>query len=239
MVAATLLRRRGIHLLSRPHWGALRRIGHASVRNTWLNNSLQAPTLLAPILVTGLLGAKQGGAFFVASTVLTVVIMLSFHFSTALYAASAADPDGLAAKLRLTLRICLLGGLAGVPFVIAVAHPLLHVFGPEYAARATVALQITVVGYFGSVLKNHYVALLRIHDHITRGAVFGTVTCVIRLIAMVSGALAGGLLGVSLALLAVMTAEGLYTVPALRRALRGHDPLPYAPRRRLMPARKL
>jgi O-antigen/teichoic acid export membrane protein len=225
-VAAALLRLRGVRLVSRPQWAALREIGRASARNTWLNNSLQAPVLLAPILVTGLLGAEEGGAFYVASTVMTVVVMLSFHFSTALYAANAADPAGLAAKLRLTLRVCLLGGVAGVPLVIVAAHPLLHVFGPQYAARATLSLQLMVIGYFGSVLKNHYVAVLRIYDEITRAAVFGTVTCAIRLAAIVAGALAGGLLGVSVALLAVMTAEGLYTVPALRRALRAHDPAP-------------
>ncbi|HEY3877522.1 MAG TPA: hypothetical protein VGM12_02870 [Trebonia sp.] len=225
-VAAVLLRLRGVRLVSRPQWAALREIGRASARNTWLNNALQAPVLLAPILVTGLLGAEEGGAFYVASTVMTVVVMLSFHFSTALYAANAADPAGLAAKLRLTLRVCLLGGLVGVPLVIVAARPLLHVFGPQYAARATLSLQLMVVGYFGSVLKNHYVALLRISAEITRAAVFGTVTCAIRLAAIVAGALAGGLLGVSVALLAVMTAEGLYTVPALRRALRAQDPAP-------------
>jgi O-antigen/teichoic acid export membrane protein len=220
-VAAALLRRRGVRLLSRPQWAALRRIGRASVRNTWLNNTLQAPVLLTPILATGLLGADEGGAFYVASTVMTVVVMLSFHFSTALYAANAADPAGLAAKLRLTLRVCLLGGVAGVPLVIVAAHPLLHVFGPQYANRATISLQIMVLGYYGSVLKNHYVALLRIYDQITKAAVFGTVTCAVRLVAVIAGARADGLVGLSAALTVVMCAEGLYTLPALRAALRG------------------
>jgi O-antigen/teichoic acid export membrane protein len=224
VVAAVLLRRRGVRLMSRPNWARLRQIGHASARNTWLNNMAQAPVLLTPILVTGLLGAEDGGAFYVASTVMTVVVMLSFHFTTALYAANAADPRGLAAKLRFTLRVCLLGGVAGVPLVIVAARPLLHVFGPRYAALAAVPLGLMVVGYFGSVLKNHYIALLRIHDEINRAAVYATVTCALRLGALVAGALAGGLTGVALALLAVMTAEGLYTVPALRRALRAHDP---------------
>lgn len=220
-VAAALLRVRGVRLLSKPQWGMLRRIGRASVRNTWLNNALQAPVLLAPMLVTGLLGAEQGGAFYVASTVLGVVVMLSFHFTTALYAANAADPDGLAAKLRFTLRVCLLGGVAGVPLVLALAHPLLHVFGAEYAARATLPLDLMTVGYFGSVLKNHYVALLRIYDEITKAAVFATATCAIRLVALVTGALADGLVGVSVGLLVVMCAEGLYAIPALRAALKG------------------
>ena len=223
-VAAALLRLRGIRLLCRPQWAMLRDIGRASVRNTWLNNTLQAPSLVGPMLVTGLLGAEQGGAFYVAYTVLSIAIMLSFHFSTALYAASAADQEGLAAKLRFTLRVCLLCGLAGVPLVIVIAHPLLRVFGPQYAERATLPLVVMIAGYFGSVLKNNYVALLRIADKINKAAVFSTLTCVVRLAAMTAGGLAYGLIGVSVALLVSMCAEGLYTVPALRAALSGERP---------------
>jgi O-antigen/teichoic acid export membrane protein len=225
-VAATVLRLRGVRLLSRPRWAVLRGIGGASARNTWLNNALQAPGLAGPMLVTGLLGAEHGGAFYVAYTALAIATMLPFHFTTALYAANAADPGGLAAKLRFTLRVCLLGGVAGVPLMVVAAHPVLHVFGAQYAARATLPLIVMAASYFGSVLKNHYVALLRIADEITTAAVYATVTGVIRLAAMAVGGLAGGLLGVSVALLVSSTAEGLYTIPALRAAVKGELPLP-------------
>jgi hypothetical protein len=38
---------------------------------------------------------------------------------------------------------------------------------------------------------------------------------------VIAGAIAGGLTGVAVALLIVMTGEGLYALPALRAALRG------------------
>jgi O-antigen/teichoic acid export membrane protein len=218
---AIVLRRRGVTLLVRPQWRALRQIGRASVTNTWLNNALQVPVLMTPMLVTGMLSAADGGAFYVASTVVMVAVMLPYHFTTALYAASTTDPSGLAAKVRLTLRICLLGGLVGVPLVILCAHPLLQLFGAQYAARATLPLQLMILGYFGSVLKNHYIALCRINRQITKAAVFATITLVIRLVAVIAGGIAGGLTGVAVALLVVMCAEGLYAVPALRAALRG------------------
>ena len=221
LIPVTLvLRRRGVHLVTRPQWRSLRRLGRASVINTWLNNALQVPVLATPILVTGLLSAADGGAFYVASTVVMVAVMLPYHFTTALYAASTADPSGLAVKVRVTLRICLLGGLAGVPLVIVCAHPLLRLFGAEYADRATVPLQLMILGFFGSVLKNHYIALCRISRQLTRAAVFATAALVARMAAVVAGALAGGLTGVAVALLAVMCAEGVYAVPCLRTALR-------------------
>jgi len=221
---ALLLHRRGIRLFARPKWRALSHIGRTSVTNTWLNSGLQVPVLAVPILVTGILAGANGGAYYVASTVLTVAVMLPYHFTTGLYAVSAADPRGLAVKLRMTLRICLLGGLIGVPVVIICAHPVLRLFGAQYAARATIPLQLMIVGYFGSVLKNHYVALCRISGNISRAAVFATVALVVRLGATITGALTGGLIGVSLALLVVMTAEGLYATPAVMAALRKGDP---------------
>jgi O-antigen/teichoic acid export membrane protein len=229
VLTAVLLARRGVRLVTRPRWRALRHIGRESATNTWLNNALLAPVLLTPMLVTALLHAADGGAFYVASMVMSTTIMLSFHFTTALYAASASDPHGLAAKLRFSLRICLLGGLAGVPLVMLAAHPLLHVFGAQYAARAALPLELMIGGYFGSVLKNHYVAVCRIDGKVVKAAVFATVACAVRLAAIVTGALTHGLVGVSVALLIVMCAEGLYALPALRAALRRGHPRAASP----------
>ena len=216
-----LLRRRGMRLTARPEWRRLRGLGRASVSNTWLNNMLQAPVLAMPLLVTGTLSAADGGAFYVAWTVVMVAVLLPFHFTTALYAASAADPRGLAAKLRFSLRISMLAGLAGVPLVIACAHPLLRLFGAGYAARAAVPLELLIAGYFGSVLKNHYIALCRISGRITQAGIYATVSTAARLGAAVAGAVIGGLDGLSIALLLVMTAEGLAVLPPVRAALNG------------------
>jgi len=182
---------------------------------------LQAPVLAMPMLVTGTLSAADGGAFYVAWTVVMVAVLLPFHFTTALYAASAADPRGLAAKLRFSLRISALAGLAGVPLVIACAHPLLRLFGAGYAARAAVPLELLITGYFGSVLKNHYIALCRISGRIAQAGIYATVSTAARLGAAVAGAMAGGLVGLSIALLIVMTAEGIVVIPPVRAALNG------------------
>jgi O-antigen/teichoic acid export membrane protein len=221
-----LLRRRGMRLSARPEWRLLRALGRASVSNTWLNNMLQAPVLAMPMLVTGMLSAADGGAFYVASTVVMVVVLLPFHFTTALYAASAADPRGLATKLRFSLRISMLAGLGCVPLVIVSAHLLLRLFGAGYAARAAVPLELLVMGYFGSVLKNHYIALCRISGRITQAGIYATVSTAARFGAAVAGAMAGGLVGLSIALLLVMTAEGIVVIPPVWAALNGRTSRP-------------
>ena len=117
-----LLARRGVRLTAAPQWRALRRLGRASVGDTWLNNALQVPRLTLPILVTWLLSAPSGGAFWVAWSIATLTSLVPTHLTTALFAVGAADPRGLAAKVRFTLRTCLLGGLVGVPVVILAAR---------------------------------------------------------------------------------------------------------------------
>ena len=213
-----LLRRRGVRLLAAPRWRALRRLGRDSASNTWLNNALLAPALVMPLVVTGLLSPAEGGAFYVAWNIVTLTSWLSFHFTSALYATGAADPHGFAAKLRFTLRTCMYCGLIGVPLVVVGAHPLLRLFGSEYAARAAVPLQWLMLGYFGGVLKSHYVALCRISQRITRAGVYATATCAARLAAACVGAVTGGLIGLSVALAVVMTAEGIVALPAVWRA---------------------
>jgi O-antigen/teichoic acid export membrane protein len=218
--AALVLRRQGIRLVATPRWRALQRLGRASAGNIWLNNALQGPRLAVPLVVTALLSPAHSGAFYVAWTIVTLTSLLPNHFATALYAAGAATARGLAGKLRFTLRTCMLSGLAGVPLVVLCAHPLLRLFGAAYAAGGTVPLELLTLGYFGSVIANHYIALCRISRQLTRGAIFATASAAARLAAVAAGAATGGLTGLSLALLAVMCAEGLYAAPAVRRGLR-------------------
>ena len=108
-----------------------------------------------------------------------------------------------------------------MPLIIVSAHLLLRLFGAGYAARAAVPLELLIMGYFGSVLKNHYIALCRISGRITQAGIYATVSTAARFGAAVAGAKADGLVGLSIALLLVMTAEGIVVIPPVRAALNG------------------
>ncbi len=221
VAVALLLRRRNITVLPTPAWGALRSLGRVSVGHTWLNNALQAPRLALPLVVTGLMPAAASGAFYVAWTIVSLTYLLPYHFTTVLYAVGSADSRVLRDKLRVTLRLSLGAGVIGIPVLIVIAHPLLTLFGSEYANQAALPLQILALGYFGSVLKNSYVAVCRVRDQISRAAWFATVTCVVRLVAGAVGALVDGLPGLAVALLVAMTIEGAAATPTVLRVIRG------------------
>lgn len=224
LAVALLLWRRHISVLPTPAWSALRRLGRASVGHTWLNNALQAPRLALPLVVTGLMPAAASGAFYVAWTIVSLTYLLPYHFTTVLYAVGSADAGVLRDKLRVTLRLSLAAGVIGIPVLIVIAHPLLRLFGSEYADQAALPLQILALGYFGSVLKNSYVAVCRVRDRISGAAWFATVSCVGRLAAAGLGALLDGLPGLAVAMLVAMTIEGVAATPTVWRVLRGGAP---------------
>jgi len=114
----------------------------------------------------------------------------------------------------------------GLPFAVTTAHPLPHVIGAAYSAPNTMPHEAMIAGYFGSVLKDHYFALptsspcphprrdhqggdLR-HDDARRPA------------GSPRGRGARGRPDRRFGrLLVVMSAEGRYAIPTLRRTLKG------------------
>lgn len=217
IAVVVVLRAHGHRSLYRPDWRVLRRLSRSVIEHNWLNSVLQAPTLTLPIVATGL-SAADGGAFYVAWTIVTAAMIVPTHLTTVLFAVGAADRPALRGKVILTLRIGMLAGLVGVPILILAAHPMLTLFGAAYADRATTALQLLALGYFGAVIKAHYVALRRIDGAVVRAATLVTITGATRIAAAVAGGVLGGLTGLSLALLAATTLETALTMPAVLRA---------------------
>lgn len=223
VVVVAFLLRRHMPIPAPPAWSALRGLGRTSVGHTWLNNALQAPRLAVPLVVTGLMSAAGSGAFYVAWTIVSLTYLLPYHFTTVLYAVGSADSRVLREKLRVTLRLSLVAGVIGIPLLVVIAYPLLRLFGSEYADQAAFPLRLLALGYFGSVLKNSYVAVCRVREQINRAARFATVTCVVRLTAAAVGALVDGLPGLAIALLIAITVEGIAATPAVLRELRGRE----------------
>jgi O-antigen/teichoic acid export membrane protein len=134
---------------------------------------------------------------------------------------ASGDPQVIARKLRLSLRVSFLVGIPGIAGLIACAHLALSFFGASYASAATIPLWLLSLGYLPTIPKVHYIAVCRATGHIQRAALVLTLTAAMEVAAAVAGALARGLDGLSLALLAALMVEGLVTAPRVVRAARG------------------
>ena len=152
-VVAVRLRQTGSPVLARPDWDVLRRLGRTAMAHNWLNLAITVPRSLIPVLVTVIISPAANAAFYAAWMLSGFLYIVPTHLSTVLFALAAADPKVIARKLRVSLRLSALIGLAGMAVLGVGAHLALSLFGASYARAATVTLWLLVIGYIPAVLQ--------------------------------------------------------------------------------------
>jgi O-antigen/teichoic acid export membrane protein len=222
VLVAARLRIAGAPVLPRPDWGVLRGLGKTAMAHNWLNLAMTMPFYLLPVLVTLIVSPSANAAFYIALMLSTFLFIVPAHLSTVLFAVVAADPQVIARKLRFALRLSFMIGLPGMAVLILGAHLALGLFGPGYAAEATLPLWLITLGYPAAVPKALYIAVFRAQGRIPRAALVLTTCSTLEVAAAVGGGIVGGLVGLSWALLAVRYAEALVTAPPVIRAAFGH-----------------
>lgn len=204
----------------RPDWTILRRLLRSLAAHNWLNLALQVPALLIPVLAASILAPSANAAYFVASTITAGLFILPAHMSTVLFALGSADPRALPGRLRFALRVTLLVGLAGAAVLGFGAHFILGIFGAGYAKVAELPMQIMAISCFPAIPNSFYIAVARATNKLSQAATIVTIFTVLDVVAGVAGLVKGGLVGMSVAGLVVITAEALVTTPFVLRAAR-------------------
>ena len=222
LLVAVWLQVRGTHVLPRPDWAVLRGLGKTAMAHSWLNLAITVPRSLIPVMVTIIVSPSANAAFYAAWTLSGFLYIVPTHLLTVLFAVASADPQIIARKLRFTLGLSALLGLAGMVVLASGAHFALSLFGPGYARAATLSLLLLVAGYIPTVPKLHYIAVCRAQGRISRAAAVLTAAAAAEVTAAALGGDAAGLNGLTLALLGVFFLEGLVTAPAVTRAAIGH-----------------
>ena len=228
VLVAIRLRLAGGPVLSRPDWGALRGLGKTAMAHNWLNLAMTMPFYLLPVLVTVIVSPAANAAFYIAAMLTTFLFIVPAHLSTVLFAVVAADPSVVARKLRFALRVSFLIGIPGMAVLILGAHLALGLFGKGYA-EATIPMWLITLGYPAAVSKSLYIAVCRAAGRIPRAAAVLSACSGLEMAAAAAGGVAGGLYGLSLALLAVRYAEALVTTPPVLRAAFGRGEHSLAP----------
>ncbi len=101
---------------------------------------------LLPLIVTGRVGVADGAVFFVVWTAVTALDVAGTAFVNSLVVRVAANP-GQVRELARTAGTRLAILFAPLMIIgIVIAHPLLRLFGTEYAALGATALQLVLLG---------------------------------------------------------------------------------------------
>jgi O-antigen/teichoic acid export membrane protein len=231
LAVALFLRARGHTLLHRPHWGFLRSAGGPAMAHHVLNLAFQAPTLLLPLVVTGLLSAAWNASYYAAWMIASFAFVPSTALATVLFAAGASDRSALPTKLRRSLEHSLLTSATCVIALVAAAGPVLTVFGARYAGQAELPLRILTLGAFPFVLKVHYASLCRLRGRVVWATRLMLAAAVLETASAAAGALVGGLPGLCLGWVLAMSVEAAFLARPLWSAcapsdmhLDGHSP---------------
>lgn len=201
-------------------FGILRKLGSAAMKHHALNLTLQAPTLLLPVLVTVALSAASNAWFYIAWNLSSIGNIVISSLTMALYAVSASQPQALARKMRLTLGVSFAACvLINIVFLFATPQ-VLGFFGHSYADQATWSLRILSIESFPFIIKAHYIAVRRIHGRMAPTALVTIATGALEVGGSALGVRLGGLTGLSLGWFSAMCIEIAFMFPAVYKAAR-------------------
>lgn len=197
-----------------PNWLWPRRL---EFRTVWsksgghflLNLALQVPGMLMPVLVTVILSPAANAVFYVAWMIVGLAFAGPIAVSTTLYAVGTRGRDKLAARLRFSLGLSLLVGGCGSALLLVVGGQVLSVFGPSYAREGEAILRLLALAVLPLIVKTHYIALRRVSGEFTLAAVRVGFGGVLEIVAACTGALLGGVSGLSLGWVVAMYIEAV------------------------------
>ncbi|MDT5070615.1 MAG: hypothetical protein QOK02_6770 [Mycobacterium sp.] len=215
------LRRRGIRLMRIRSPRHLRGLMVHSAHHTTLNMALSIPRLIMPIVVAAYADGITTAVFYVCWMIAMFLYMVPAALSTTLFVIAVGDNDALRKQIRVTLTLSAVVGLVCVPAVALFAHPLLSLFGAQYAALGATTLALLIFLYIPNGIKQHYAAISRARNNVRfAGWVCGIgALCEIAVVAAAMRA-GGGILVASGALCIVLLVEAVFMSPSVVGTLR-------------------
>jgi O-antigen/teichoic acid export membrane protein len=218
MLRASLGNPLAVPTMPRVSW--LRGAIPSALRHHSLNVALASSGLLLPVVVALTVPTDDVAYFSTARFIFTAVVAVPFMLTVSLYASVASRPDQLREKLRHTVPIGLVVGLAIAVVVVPTAPLVLKVFGGEYASEGATALRLLVLAAVPMVIKDHYVVIRRTQDRMAPAVAVVVVGTVVEMIAAgIAGAM-WGMNALCIAWLAVLMIEAVVVFPVVRRTMK-------------------
>ncbi len=202
-----------------PEWALLRKLGPMALQHHVLNLILRVPTLTLPVLVTIMLSATMNAWFYVSLMIANFVYSIPVALTIVLYATNSAQISELAHKARLTLGLSAVATVLASFVLLVGTRQVLGLFGHIYADQAAWSLRILALGAFPLIVKDHYIAVCRIHSRLVRAILPMAIGCLLELGAAALGARLGGLSGLSLGWVVALCIELVFMGPAVYKAV--------------------
>ncbi|HEU5230723.1 MAG TPA: hypothetical protein VFU49_23070 [Ktedonobacteraceae bacterium] len=220
LISFVVCRRKWQGNFFQPEWSLMRQLRATATEHHLLNMVLQAPMLMMPVLVTVLLSSTANAWFYISWMVAGIGTLVPYALTTALYATNAARPEALAHKIRMTLLLAvMLCGLISAVLLFG-SQQILGLFGHTYAEQSMWSMRILALGVFPRIIKDHYVAINRIHRRMAHAIIPMLIGGLLELSMAALGSHFGGLLGLSVGYVLALCAEAIYGARTVYRAVR-------------------
>jgi O-antigen/teichoic acid export membrane protein len=213
------LRRRGMIDSLKPRFELLHGRGRTAFDHNLLNLATYLPRAALPLVVTAVLSAEANASFYTAFMVLSFLAMVPGNIALTLFAVTSGDRAALRSKVRVGLALCLGGGLPVSLLVVALAGPIMSVFGHAYAASATTALRILALTYVPFVFHHFFLAISRVQNRVRGAGIFSVFAGVAELLAAWYGGSRGSLTDLVAAVAIVMGIETVLIAPTVLRVV--------------------
>lgn len=237
IVSVVLISRR-LHIPVRPrlHPGTLRATLKYSLGNYASNCLNLVPLLVIPLLVLRLLGPVASAAYFVAFQIANFVNAVPFAVGEALFAEGAHEQEDLKHLARRAALLILAILTPAVIVTIALAKPVLALFGAAYAADASDCLIVLAVSALAVAFNTWSGFLLKVTRQLTAMNSANVAYTVVTVALAALGAQHGlvwiaaawgvGNLTAGLVAFAALALHGLRRNPGERRTGTGGDAIP-------------
>jgi O-antigen/teichoic acid export membrane protein len=213
------VRRRGLLDSTRPSLALLRGRGRATFDHNLLNLATYLPRAALPLVVTAVLSAEANASFYTAFMVLSFLAMVPANIALTLFAVASGDKAALRSKVRVGLLLSLVGGVPASLLVLALAGPIMSVFGAAYARTAGTALGILALTYVPFVFHHFFLAVSRVQGRVRAAGVFSVFAGAAELLAAWWGGRHGGLDELVTWVAVVMAAEMVLVAPVVLRVV--------------------
>lgn len=187
-----------------------------------LNLALSVPGLLLPLVAAAFVSTAASAQFYIAWMMAGVVFIGPVALAAALFPTAARMPAQLPERLRLTLAASAVVGVAGVAFWAVAAGKFLAVFGPTYAANASI-LPILTLAVFPATVKEHYAALARTQERVGAAARICLLGACLEIVGAIVGAATSGLSGLAAGWVVAVYFASILFAPSVLRSARGVD----------------
>ncbi|HNL50936.1 MAG TPA: hypothetical protein PKL68_03175 [Actinomycetota bacterium] len=197
------------------HRHASARIWGTGLANQALTLAERAPTLVLPIVVVQVLGARANAAWYPAWMIAWGLYIIPMSVGMALFSGVADERRIRRSAVASATRTSLLIGGAAAIGVIAAAHLLLSVLGKGYATDGTDVVRLLALGVFPLTATQMYFGVCRGTDRIWEATGVAAISGIAGVAAATILGADRGLIGFAWGWFAAVAASGIWSTVRL------------------------